>query len=245
MNGKAEGLSQARLLAACDESLVASGHRLHRHLLPARARSRDPHRRHPGRDAELLPSGKIRAWGISNYASWQIFEMFHALRQERPSPRPVISQVDLQPAHSPARVRVHRIRRQVRGCTPRSTIRSPAGSCPASIAPAPMFSRARASMTTRSTRSATGRRSCSSSWRPTRVWRRSTTWLRSPTRGLAARPGIDSILVGPASIEHLDAAIDGCAQELSPELMKKIDDSAPRVPRHRRHLREVTIALRG
>jgi aryl-alcohol dehydrogenase-like predicted oxidoreductase len=41
----------------------------------------------------------------------------------------------------------------------------------------------------------------------------------------AARPGVDSILVGPASIEHLDAAIDGVARDLSPELAKKIDEA--------------------
>jgi aryl-alcohol dehydrogenase-like predicted oxidoreductase len=40
----------------------------------------------------------------------------------------------------------------------------------------------------------------------------------------AGRPAVDSILIGPASIEHLDAAIDGCAVVLPAELGKQIDE---------------------
>ena len=38
-----------------------------------------------------------------------------------------------------------------------------------------------------------------------------------------ARAHVDSILVGPASIEHLDAALDGCTKVLSPEVRARID----------------------
>jgi aryl-alcohol dehydrogenase-like predicted oxidoreductase len=40
---------------------------------------------------------------------------------------------------------------------------------------------------------------------------------------LSGTPGVDSILVGPATIEHLDAAIDACAKAVSPEGRRKID----------------------
>ncbi len=41
---------------------------------------------------------------------------------------------------------------------------------------------------------------------------------------LAERPGVDAILSGPRTLEHLDAAIDGVAQSLPPEARKKIDE---------------------
>ena len=42
---------------------------------------------------------------------------------------------------------------------------------------------------------------------------------------LAARPGVGSILVGPASVEHLDAAIEGVGASLSAEAMRRADDA--------------------
>jgi aryl-alcohol dehydrogenase-like predicted oxidoreductase len=39
---------------------------------------------------------------------------------------------------------------------------------------------------------------------------------------LAQHPGVDSILAGPATVAHLDAAIDGCARTLGPELLDSI-----------------------
>jgi len=40
---------------------------------------------------------------------------------------------------------------------------------------------------------------------------------------LAARHGVDSILVGPASVEHLDAALDGIRTELDASVLARID----------------------
>jgi aryl-alcohol dehydrogenase-like predicted oxidoreductase len=47
---------------------------------------------------------------------------------------------------------------------------------------------------------------------------------------LAGQPHVDSILVGPASIEHLDAAIDACNKSVSVEARRRIDEI------HRAHL---------
>jgi aryl-alcohol dehydrogenase-like predicted oxidoreductase len=40
---------------------------------------------------------------------------------------------------------------------------------------------------------------------------------------LAGAPGVDSILVGPGSMEQLDAALDGCARSVSSEGRSRID----------------------
>jgi aryl-alcohol dehydrogenase-like predicted oxidoreductase len=40
---------------------------------------------------------------------------------------------------------------------------------------------------------------------------------------LAARPGVDSVLVGPGSTAHLDAAIDGVRVALDPAVMARLD----------------------
>jgi aryl-alcohol dehydrogenase-like predicted oxidoreductase len=41
---------------------------------------------------------------------------------------------------------------------------------------------------------------------------------------VAGRPGVDSILIGPGSVEHLEAGVRGSKEVLSPELQKRIDD---------------------
>jgi aryl-alcohol dehydrogenase-like predicted oxidoreductase len=47
---------------------------------------------------------------------------------------------------------------------------------------------------------------------------------------LAGQPHVDSILVGPGTMEHLDAALDGCAKVVSPDARARIDAI------HREHL---------
>ena len=41
---------------------------------------------------------------------------------------------------------------------------------------------------------------------------------------VAARPGVDSILLGPASVEQLDAAIDAVAKPLPKEIIDRADE---------------------
>jgi aryl-alcohol dehydrogenase-like predicted oxidoreductase len=63
----------------------------------------------------LLQEGKIRAWGVSNFASWQTLELIHACEQAG-TPRPLIAQMlynpllrqlDLEYARFRARYRLH------------------------------------------------------------------------------------------------------------------------------------------
>jgi len=89
--GKLEGLSRARVLEACDASLARLGtdvidiYYLHvpDHDTPIDETLDGV--------AELLDKKKIRAWGVSNYAAWQILEMIHKA-DERKLARPVIAQ---------------------------------------------------------------------------------------------------------------------------------------------------------
>ena len=90
VDGKPEGLGRARLMRAIDESLERLGtgwvdiYYLH---VPDHA---TPIGETLDAVAELLESKKIRAWGVSNYAAWQILEMMQV--QKHGLPRPAIAQ---------------------------------------------------------------------------------------------------------------------------------------------------------
>jgi aryl-alcohol dehydrogenase-like predicted oxidoreductase len=89
--GKPEGLSGARITAAIDESLLRLGtdyvdlYYLH---VPDHG---TPLEESLEAMAGLLEKKKIRAWGVSNFASWQVLQMMH-IADARKMPRPVISQ---------------------------------------------------------------------------------------------------------------------------------------------------------
>lgn len=98
VDGRLEGLSRARIEAAIDESLgrlktdYVDIYYLHvpDHDTPIEETLEAV--------AGLLERKKIRAWGVSNYAAWQILEMMHVTgdRTERAEgvalPKPVIAQ---------------------------------------------------------------------------------------------------------------------------------------------------------
>lgn len=92
--GKPEGLSRARLFEACDASLSRLGtdvidiYYLH---VPDHDTPIDETL---DAVAELIEKKKIRAWGVSNYAAWQVVEMmYRADAKAAPRlPRPVIAQ---------------------------------------------------------------------------------------------------------------------------------------------------------
>jgi aryl-alcohol dehydrogenase-like predicted oxidoreductase len=223
VNGKAEGLSRSAVLAACDASLGRLGtDYIDIYYLHA------PDHQTPIDDTlggikELLSSGKVRAWGVSNYASWQILEMFHLCDRDGIA-HPVISQLiynmlirqlDHEYMRFAARYKIH------------TTIYNPvaAGLLSGKYKPGDEVRK--------------GSRFDDNAMYQRRYWSERLLKLvgeyqeMAPDKNLlalayawtATRPGVDSILVGPASIEHLDAAIDGVARELSPELKKKIDET--------------------
>lgn len=218
----AEGLAKGRVVAACEETLGRLGtDYLDIYYLHA------PDPKTPIEDtlegvAALLQSGKIRAWGVSNYASWQIVEMFH-LAETMGMARPVISQViynvlvrqlELEYFRFASKYRLH------------STIYNPlaGGLLSGKYAPGAQWE--------------SGGRFDSKMYQR-RYWTPRLLELVGTYAKLAApmdpvtfayawvasRPGVDSILIGPASALHLEAAVRGSRATIAPELAKKVDET--------------------
>jgi aryl-alcohol dehydrogenase-like predicted oxidoreductase len=224
VTGKPEGLSRARILSALDESLSRLAtdwvdvYYLH---VPDYA---TPVEESLGAIETLLASGKIRSWAVSNYASWQILEMLQ-LAERRGMPRPVMSQVlynvlirqlDIEYFRFAQRHAVH------------TTVYNPlAGGLLAGKFSSPEESQK-------------GTRFDKNSLYQKRYWTapfferveafrevaksESLSIVDLAYAFLAGHAGVDSILVGPGSVEHLDAAIDACAKVISPEGRRRIDE---------------------
>lgn len=219
----AEGLGKERVIAACDESLKRLGtDYLDIYYLHA------PDHRTPIEEtlagvAALLESGKIRAWGVSNYASWQIVEMFQ-LCDKSGMARPVISQViynvlirqlEVEYFKFAAKHRLH------------STVFNPlaGGLLSGKYKPGAKWD--------------AGGRFDSNSMYQRRYWTERLLTLVQTYVELAApmdpvtfsyawvagRPGVDSILIGPSSLAHLEAAVSGVRAAISTELSKKVDEA--------------------
>jgi aryl-alcohol dehydrogenase-like predicted oxidoreductase len=222
--GKVEGLRPERVLAAIDESLARLGsdhvdlYYLHApdHATPL-AETLDA-------VAQILKSGKARAWGMSNFASWQVLEAM-GLADARGMTRPVVAQqiynamirqLDIEWF---AFAKAHPIH---------TTIYNPlAGGLLAG------------NYAATTEKPATGSRFDGNAMYRRRYWsermfelarsldevaKASAVSLVELAYGwVAQREGIDSILLGPASVAQLDAGIDGCAKAISPEAKKKVD----------------------
>lgn len=220
---KREGLSKARVLAAADESLARLGtDYVDLYYLHA------PDPQTPFDETLdglqlLLEQKKIRAWGVSNFASWQIMQL-NAVCDARPMPRPAVSQVlynllvrQLDVEYF-AFTRAHPIH---------TTVYNPlAGGL---LARAPMPNEA-APAGSRFARAEHYRR---------RYWNTSLLELAARYDALAAAhglsllslayrfvastPGVQSVLCGPGTVEHLEAALKGCAQALPAPVREAVD----------------------
>ncbi len=174
----------------------------------------------------LLESGKVRAWGVSNFASWQLLEIDY-LCDQRGMMRPAVSQViynllirQIEIEHLafarrfPVHVTVYNplAGGLLAGKHQYGDVREiPKGSrfdnnrmYQRRYWTAPLFEQALA----------IARIAGEIRMTPAEL---AYAWL-------AGRAGVDSVLVGPADVEQLDAAIDGCAGELSLETGAKLDD---------------------
>jgi aryl-alcohol dehydrogenase-like predicted oxidoreductase len=216
-----EGLGKARLVAACDESLKRLGtDYIDVYYLHA------PDHRTPIEEtlegiAALLQTGKIRSWAVSNYAAWQILEMFH-LCERSGLPKPVMSQVIYN-------VLIRQLEHEYFKFTSKyhlhSTVYNPlaGGLLSGKYRPGSKWE--------------AGGRFDANTMYQRRYWTERLLELVETYRQVASpmdmvtmayawvagRPGVDSILIGPASIEHLEAAVRGCKEALSPEMRKRID----------------------
>ena len=220
--GKPEGLARDTVLAACAKSLARLGmdsvalYYLHR-----------PDRETPFAEtldalAELHHAGRIARFGVSNYASWKVLEVLTAC-DARGVPRPVASQVLYNAAVRQLEVE------HLEFCATYGlhvTVYNPlaGGMLARSIAPGeapPTGSRF------------DGNQMYQRRYLSGRMFAFAEAFAKIATREgrapadvahawVAAQPGVDSILVGPGSVGHLDDALDALERPLSAEALAAI-----------------------
>ncbi len=171
----------------------------------------------------LLASGAVKAWGVSNFASWQILEL-NTLCDARGMARPAISQVlynllvrQLDVEYF-AFARRHPLHTTVYNPLAGGLLARPAA--PGAVVPS-------------------GSRFEKNKLYRGRYWNDALLELAGRYQQLAAeaglsgvelsyawlaaRPGVDSLLAGPGSLQQLDAALDAVSRPLPPELLSRIE----------------------
>lgn len=224
VSGKQEGLAPARVLAACDESLARLGvssvalYYLH---APDHATTLD---RTLGAVRQLLDAGKIARWGMSNYASWQILEAM-TFADRTGMPRPAVSQVIYNPLVRPIEVEYARF---TQSYPIHTTVYN-------ALAGGLLSGKHRADVDPPK-----GTRFDHNAFYRKRYWTKrffeqvaayeevsrdlGISLVALSYAWLAARPVVDSVLIGPTSVAQLDDALDGLARDLPPEIVKRMDD---------------------
>jgi aryl-alcohol dehydrogenase-like predicted oxidoreductase len=223
VDGKAEGLSAAAIRRAIDGSLARLGvervdvYYLH---VPDRA---TPIEETLEAMAELVRAGKIAAIGVSNFASWEILEMFAICGRLGVAPPRIsqllynllVRQIEIEYLRFAARYGLH------------TTVYNPlAGGLLARpydpVADAPAGSRF-----------ATNALYVGRYWTPIMHDAAATLRAAAAEHGrtslelaygwLKERPGVDSVLVGPASVAHLTDALAAWERPVPPELLARAD----------------------
>jgi aryl-alcohol dehydrogenase-like predicted oxidoreductase len=226
--GQSEGLSRARILSACDESLERLGtdyvdlYYLH---VPDRE---TPIEESLSAIAELLRVGKIRAWGVSNYASWQILEMM-AWCDRAGVARPVqaqqiynllVRQLDVEYFAFAERYAFHTsVYNPLAGGLLVSGRSADAPEPGSRFDGNPMYQRRYLTEPFRAAAEDYGKLATELG----------VTLAEFSYAFLASCRGVDSILVGPGSVEHLDHALDGVQRRLDADTLSRIDEL------HRQH----------
>ena len=204
-----EGLAPERIAKAIDESLQRLGtgkvelyyfHKPdHERPLEASVRAME----------KLVESGKIGAWGASNFASWQLVEM---TRWGRPRVSQVIynlliRQLELEYFRFAKNYRLH------------TTVYNPLAGGLLAGKPGARFE---------------GNRMYQTRYLNDRMFELVAAYQKLAAElgmstvelgyaWLASRPEVDSILLGPASVEQLDAGIDGAARTLPKDALERVD----------------------
>ncbi len=222
--GKPEGLSAERIPEALDESLRRLGtDRVELYYLHAPDHSTPLAETLDGVQ-QVLESGKAKSWGVSNFAAWQILEL-DVLCEARKLPKPAVSQVlynllvrqlDLEYF---AFARKHPIHTTVYNPLAGGLLARDPG--PGAAIPA-------------------GSRFESNKLYRKRYWSDPLAELTrrfsevAASAGvdlitlayawLAGRPGVDSILTGPGSLPHLQAAFSACEKTLPAPVFTTVDE---------------------
>ncbi len=222
IGGKNEGLSRAAIFRAIDASLKRLGRdAVDLYYLHA-PDGATPIEETLDAFAELYESKKILSWGVSNYASWQVLEMM-PLAKERGLPPPAIAQqlynvlireIEIEYLAFAARYRVA------------TTVYNPlAGGLLTG-----RHSKGGAVSDSRFEGNAMYQRRYWTSRMFDEVealkaiaMAAGISLIELAYRWLAYRPGVDSILVGPASVDQLEAAVNACATPLAADVAKQVD----------------------
>jgi len=212
---KREGLSAARVKASLDESLQRLGRDsvdvYYLHLPDHQTPIEDT----LGAVAEVLASGKVKAFALSNYASWQCLEILE--RCDRMGiARPVmcqqiynllIRQLDLEYLRFASKYRLH------------TTVYNPlaggllAGQQGARFDRNPLYQKRYLSDVFMEAVAAFDRVAADAG----------ISLVTLAYAWCAQRPGVDSILIGPGTLEHLDAALDAVDVPLSDSVKAAVD----------------------
>lgn len=220
--GTSEGLSRERIVAACEESL----RRLNTDVIDIYF-LHAPDGQTPIEESlsaldMLIRAGKIRAFATSNYASWQLLEIVEWCDRQGMA-RPVfahqiynllVRQLDIEYFGFAAKYGMHTTAynplagglltgKHVRGEPPAAS-RFDAN---------PMYQRRYWSERVFSEVDGYAKLAERAGFTLTEL---SYAWLRS-------RPGVDSVIIGPGTVEHLDAALDAGALELDAETRRLAD----------------------
>jgi aryl-alcohol dehydrogenase-like predicted oxidoreductase len=214
-----EGLAPERIAAAIDESLHRLGVErvdLYYFHKPDHTRPLEPSIRAM---EKLIDAGKVSAWGVSNFASWQIVEML-GLAKVKPRVSQVvynllIRQLEVEYFKFTARHRIHTtVYNPLGGGLLAGKLKRdsdlPKGS---RFDNNPMYQRRYLSDRFFDLAEAFGRLAAETGRTPVEL---AYQWT-------ASRPGVDSILLGPGSVEQLDAAIDAVAKPLPKEVIDRAD----------------------
>lgn len=213
--GKLEGLAPERIALSLDESLARLGtdrvdvYYLHvpDYGTPVEATLEAVKR--------VLDAGKARAWAVSNFASWQILEMIGiADRTGMPRPRMaqqmynvLIRQLDIEYFKFTRRFPIH------------TTVYNPLAGGLLTGKPGKRFENnalyRRRYLTKTMTDATTKLASIAEE--------AGMSLVTLAYRWILGRNGVDSILVGPGSLEHLDAAIEACTTPLDESVREKVD----------------------
>jgi aryl-alcohol dehydrogenase-like predicted oxidoreductase len=222
VGGRPEGLSRSRILAACDESLGRLGTEVidlyYLHV---------PDPETPLAESlealqALQRAGKIRDWGVSNHASWQVERMLHLARAAGMAPpvaaqqlfNVLVRQLEVEWFRFAADVGLH------------TTVYNPlAGGLLAGHHHAEQVPK--------------GSRFDNALYRR-RYWSPTLFAAVEELRALAAahdrslvalaygallhHPGVDSVLVGPGTLEHLEAAVQARALPFPGDLAQQVRD---------------------
>ncbi len=204
-----EGLAPERIAEAIDESLQRLGTdqvELYYFHKPDHARSPEAS---VGAMEKLVASGKVGAWGASNFASWQLGEM---TRWGRPRVSQVIfnlliRQLELEYFRFAKTYRIH------------TTVYNPLAGGLLAGKPGARFE---------------GNKMYQTRYLNDRMFElvaaygklaaeQGMSTVELAYAWLASRSEVDSILLGPASVEQLDAGIDGAARGLPKDALDRVD----------------------